>query len=185
MANRFGTDILIQVQDPRAAARFYVKLLGFEIADDNPKTIGLEGKHINLFIEPRPPLGPVLEVTIGNVENAKAQLLKNGCEIVKDEPGFPNFSERLSSAQWIHHCPHQREAAIDLLALPCTDYDDLEEGTVWKQRAIRILCLMFACCMAASSTEPQNSKSLPTVDARQQMPDLGEVWVAAEVEHAL
>jgi hypothetical protein len=36
MANTFGTDILIQVTDPKKAALFYVEHLGFEIADDNP-----------------------------------------------------------------------------------------------------------------------------------------------------
>jgi catechol 2,3-dioxygenase-like lactoylglutathione lyase family enzyme len=51
MANNFGTDILIQAPDPRKAALFYVEHLGFEITDDNPKMIGLHGKHINLFIE--------------------------------------------------------------------------------------------------------------------------------------
>jgi len=89
MANKFGTDILIQAQDPQKAARFYVEHLGFEITDDNPKMIGLHGKHINLFIEPGPPLGPVLEVTVDSVEKATARLLKNGCVIVKDEPDFP------------------------------------------------------------------------------------------------
>ena len=89
MANRFGSDILIQAPDPRKAALFYVEHLGFEITDDNPKMIGLHGKHINLFIEPGPTLGPVLEVTVDSVEKAKERLLKNGCEIVKDEPDFP------------------------------------------------------------------------------------------------
>lgn len=89
MANRFGSDILIQAQDPMRAAIFYVEHLGFEITDDNPKMIGLHGKHINLFIEPGPTLGPVLEITVDSVEKAKGQLVKNGCEIVKDEPDFP------------------------------------------------------------------------------------------------
>ena len=89
MANRFGTDILIQAPDPEKAALFYVEHLGFEITDNNPKMIGLHGKHINLFIEPGPALGPVLEVTVGNVADAKERLVKNGCEIVKDEPDFP------------------------------------------------------------------------------------------------
>ena len=62
MSNRFGTDILIQAPDPKEAALFYVNQLGFEISDNNPKMIGLHGQHINLFIEPGPPLGPVLEV---------------------------------------------------------------------------------------------------------------------------
>ena len=89
MANSFGTDILIQAPDPKKAALFYVQHLGFEITDDNPKMIGLHGNNINLFIEPGPTLGPVLEVTVGNVAAAKQLLVQNGCEIVKDEPDFP------------------------------------------------------------------------------------------------
>lgn len=89
MANTFGTDILIQAQDPKKAAAFYVEHLGFEITDHNPKMIGLNGKHINLFIEPGPALGPVLEVKVDSVEKAKLRLVKNGCQIIKDEPHFP------------------------------------------------------------------------------------------------
>jgi catechol 2,3-dioxygenase-like lactoylglutathione lyase family enzyme len=89
MANRFGTDILIQAPDPEKAALFYVSQLGFEITDNNPKMIGLHGKHINLFIEPGPSLGPVLEVTVDNIVDAKQRLIEEGCEIVKDEPNFP------------------------------------------------------------------------------------------------
>jgi catechol 2,3-dioxygenase-like lactoylglutathione lyase family enzyme len=89
MANTFGTDILIQAQDPAKAAQFYVKHLGFQITDENPKMIGLHGPHINLFIEPGPALGPVLEVKVPSVEEAKKNLVKNGCQIVKDEPNWP------------------------------------------------------------------------------------------------
>jgi hypothetical protein len=89
MANRFGADILIQAPDPKKAALFYVNDLGFEINDNNPKMIGLHGKHINLFIEPGPSLGPVLEVTVDNVVDAKQRLVEEGCEVVKDEPDFP------------------------------------------------------------------------------------------------
>jgi len=89
MANSFGTDILIQAEDPAKAASFYVEQLAFEITGDTPEMISLHGKHINLFIERGPALGPVLEVTVGNVEEAKARLVENGCEIIKDEPEFP------------------------------------------------------------------------------------------------
>jgi hypothetical protein len=51
--------------------------------------ISLHGEHINFFIERGPALGPVLEVTVDNVEEAKLRLVKNGCVIVKDEPDFP------------------------------------------------------------------------------------------------
>jgi catechol 2,3-dioxygenase-like lactoylglutathione lyase family enzyme len=89
MANSFGTDILIQAPDPQAAARFYVEYLGFSITDENPQMIGLHGPNINLFIEPGPALGPVLEVTVGDVREAVRRLVEKGCAVVKDEPEFP------------------------------------------------------------------------------------------------
>lgn len=89
MANSFGTDIIIQTEDPKKAALFYIKHLGFETSDEKPNMISLHGKHINLFIERGPAMGGVLEVTVDNVEEAKARLVKNGCEVVKDEPDFP------------------------------------------------------------------------------------------------
>jgi len=89
MANRFGTDIPIQAQDPKEAALFYVNQLGFAVTDEGPNMISLHGPHINLFIEQGPALGPVLEVTVDSVEEAKSRLVKNGCQIVKDEPDFP------------------------------------------------------------------------------------------------
>ena len=89
MANTFGTDILIQAEEPANAAAFYVEQLGFTITDVAPDMIGLHGGHITLFIERGPALGPVLEVTVDNVEEARRRLVKNGCVIVKDEPDFP------------------------------------------------------------------------------------------------
>jgi catechol 2,3-dioxygenase-like lactoylglutathione lyase family enzyme len=89
VANKFGTDILIQAEDPKKAALFYVKQLGFEITEETPNMISLHGEHINLFVERGPALGPVLEVTVANVAEAKIRLVKNGCAIVKDEPDFP------------------------------------------------------------------------------------------------
>ena len=89
MANKFGTDILIQSEDLGKAADFYVKELGFEITDKSSNLISLHGDNINLFIEKGKALGPVLEVTVENVEVAKKNLVKKGCRILKDEPNFP------------------------------------------------------------------------------------------------
>jgi hypothetical protein len=55
MANKFGSDILIQAEDPEKAAAFYVERLGFEITGTKPM-IALHGNHINLFIERGPKL---------------------------------------------------------------------------------------------------------------------------------
>lgn len=89
MPNRFGTDILIQAENPKSAAAWYVEQLGFEITGESPEMISLHGPHINMFIERGPALGPVFEVSVGDVEAAKTRLVANGCEIVKDEPEFP------------------------------------------------------------------------------------------------
>ena len=89
MANKFGSDILIQSEDIDKAAAFYVNELGFEITGTASNMISLHGPKINLFIERGPVLGGVLEVIVGDVEEAKARLTKRGCEIVKDEPDFP------------------------------------------------------------------------------------------------
>jgi hypothetical protein len=89
MANTFGTDILIQAPDPRRAAAFYVDQLGFEITGETPTMLSLHGKHINLFIERGAALGPVLEVKVPNVSEAKTRLIESGCEVIKDEPDFP------------------------------------------------------------------------------------------------
>jgi catechol 2,3-dioxygenase-like lactoylglutathione lyase family enzyme len=89
VANSFGTDILIQVPDPKTAASFYVEHLGFEITGETPLLVSLHGEHINLFIERGPELGPVLEVTVDSVQDAKLRLVKNGCLIIKGEPEFP------------------------------------------------------------------------------------------------
>jgi catechol 2,3-dioxygenase-like lactoylglutathione lyase family enzyme len=50
MANSFGTDLLIQSPDPKKAAQFYVKHLGFTVTDEKAAMISLHGKNINLFI---------------------------------------------------------------------------------------------------------------------------------------
>ena len=89
MANSFSTDVLIQAEDPKSAASFYVEQLGFEITEELPHMISLHGQNINLFIERGPALGPVFEVTVKSVEEARRRLVKQGCRVVKDEPEFP------------------------------------------------------------------------------------------------
>jgi predicted enzyme related to lactoylglutathione lyase len=91
VANSFDTDILIQAPDIREAASFYVDQLGFKITDEGVEMISLHGKHINLFIERGPALGPVLEVTVKNVQETAQRLVERGCEVVKDEPEFPRI----------------------------------------------------------------------------------------------
>jgi hypothetical protein len=89
MANTFGTDIVIQSEDPDSAAQFYVEQLGFEITGRSENLVSIEGPNINFYIERGPRLGPVFELHVGDVAAAKARLLAQGCRVIKDEPEFP------------------------------------------------------------------------------------------------
>ena len=94
MANSFGTDILVQAPDPVEAASFYVDQLGFDITNASPEMVSLHGKNVNLFIERGPALGPVLEVTVDDVDEARLRLVRSGCEVIKDEPAYPRIYVR-------------------------------------------------------------------------------------------
>jgi predicted enzyme related to lactoylglutathione lyase len=89
MVNSFSADILLQSPDPQKAAKFYEEQLGFVVTGNDPEMISVHGNNINFFIERGPTLGPVLEVTVPDLAEAKRRLVENGCEIVKDEPDFP------------------------------------------------------------------------------------------------
>jgi hypothetical protein len=94
MANSFGTDVLIQAQDPKKAALFYVTQLEFAITDEKADLISLHGENLNLFIERGVALGPVLEVTVEHIEEAKARLVRNGCVIIEDESNSRGATSR-------------------------------------------------------------------------------------------
>jgi len=89
MANRFGKDIIFQTPDPKEAALFYVRNLGFSITDETDDLVSLAGANINLYIERGPELGPVMEVFVDDVAEARERLGANGCTVIKDEPHFP------------------------------------------------------------------------------------------------
>src|SRR5215469_9881922 len=52
-------------------------------------------------------------------------------------------------------------------------------------RAVGILFVTLVCCVAtlSAATEPNDSKTLPPADAKQQVLDLGKIWVDAEIKH--
>lgn len=84
MANTFGTDILTQTPEPSKAAAFYANQLGFEITGETAAMLSLHGKHINLFIERGPALGPVFEVAVPDVKEARRRPVAAGCEVIKE-----------------------------------------------------------------------------------------------------
>ena len=89
MSNQFGTDIIIRTANPKEAAAFYVKNLGFEVTDQAADMISIRGANINLFIEKGPAHGPVLEVLVKDVKATKQRLLGSGGKVILDESEVP------------------------------------------------------------------------------------------------
>jgi hypothetical protein len=89
----------IQAENPRRATSFYIEQLGFTTTGISANLVSLQGKHINLFIERGPAWGPVLEVTFKHVQRTKDARKSKGCEIVKNEPGFPRYYVKDANGQ--------------------------------------------------------------------------------------
>ncbi|MFT4114225.1 VOC family protein [Silvibacterium sp.] len=82
-------DILIQVEDVSAAASFYVRTLGLTEFLRTPLLIGLEAGALRLYLEQGPPLGPVLEFFVPDLEAAKADVRAAGGDILDENPAIP------------------------------------------------------------------------------------------------
>ena len=90
MANTFGTDILIQAPDPegrRVVLRESTRLHNYR----RTRPVDRSPRHTNtnLFIEKDRRCGPLLEVTVDNVEMRSSGLSLPAEKVVKDEPNFP------------------------------------------------------------------------------------------------
>ena len=70
-------DILIQTDRIDEATAFYQTVLGFEVFDRGPTMVGIETGAFRLFLDPAPPLGPVLEFLVDDVQAAKAARADN------------------------------------------------------------------------------------------------------------
>jgi catechol 2,3-dioxygenase-like lactoylglutathione lyase family enzyme len=86
---RSTRDILIQTDRPDEARAFYEGVLDFAVFQDDPNMRGLETGAFRLFLDPGPPLGPVLEVLVDDLAAAKAKLLAAGCVVEQEDPAIP------------------------------------------------------------------------------------------------
>lgn len=77
-------NIAVRHQDYAAAVRFYSEVLGFNNRSTNPDLADFDANPINLFvIEDDEFRGPVLELFVSNLEDARDYLTENGCEVLR------------------------------------------------------------------------------------------------------
>jgi catechol 2,3-dioxygenase-like lactoylglutathione lyase family enzyme len=87
---RATRDLIIRPADFDAAVTFYEEVLGLRVFERRPGLVGLETGGFRLFIErAAPPHGPVFELLVTDVEEARRELVALGCTVELDEPDFP------------------------------------------------------------------------------------------------
>lgn len=64
---------------------FYQKVMGLEVIGREGNSVELKAEQNRLFLDQGPLLGPIMDFLVPDVEAAKEELLKAGCQIVRWE----------------------------------------------------------------------------------------------------
>ena len=87
-------DVLIQVPNVEAAKAFCQDSLGLEVIQEKDGFVGLDARGFHLFLDQGESLGPVSEFVVPDIETARDELLKAGCELVRWEDDGPRHYMR-------------------------------------------------------------------------------------------
>lgn len=87
-------DVMIKVEEPEEALRFYADVMGLTLFESNQRYAGFETGGFRLFVERGREPGPVFEFLVPDLEAAKQRLLAAGCRIVEDDPKVPRLYMR-------------------------------------------------------------------------------------------
>ena len=89
MAIRSTRDLLLQIDDLKAATAFYEEVLGLTVFMRSPQITGLEAGAFRLFLEEGAPLGPIPEFLVPDVATLRDRLVAAGCTVVEEDPAIP------------------------------------------------------------------------------------------------
>ncbi len=77
-------NVAVRTQQVSDAVDFYSKVLGFSNRSTNPDQTDLDANPLNLFIIEDPEIsGPVMELFVDDLEQARDELLAHGCKILR------------------------------------------------------------------------------------------------------
>ena len=84
MKIRMSPNIAVRHKDYAAAVDFYSKVLGFKNRSSDPALADFDASPINLLvIEDDEISGPVMELFVSNLEEARDHLVANGCKVLR------------------------------------------------------------------------------------------------------
>ena len=84
MKIRMSPNIAVRHKDYASAVEFYSNVLGLKNRSLEPDLADFEADPINLFVlEDDEFSGPVLELFVSNLEEARDLLVENGCKVLR------------------------------------------------------------------------------------------------------
>jgi catechol 2,3-dioxygenase-like lactoylglutathione lyase family enzyme len=77
-------NVALRTRDTSQAVNFYTQVLGFRNRSEDPVLADLDAGPMTLFIiEDQEFSGPVLELIVDDLEEARAELVAQGCEVLR------------------------------------------------------------------------------------------------------
>jgi catechol 2,3-dioxygenase-like lactoylglutathione lyase family enzyme len=88
-AFKSSRDVIVRTDDLSKATEFYTSVFGFRITSKDANLAGFETGSFSLYVERGPRHGPVFELLVPNVTEAKARLVAAGCVVVEENLAIP------------------------------------------------------------------------------------------------
>lgn len=84
MTFKMSPNVAVRTRRFSEAIDFYTKVLGFQNRSDNPDLADLDASPLNLFVDEDLEIrGPVLELFVDDLEEARETLVAEGCQILR------------------------------------------------------------------------------------------------------
>ena len=84
MRFRMSPNVAVRTDRLSDAVDFYTNVIGFRDRSDDPELANFDASPLNLYvIEDTEFRGPVLELFVGDLEQARETLVANGCEVLR------------------------------------------------------------------------------------------------------
>ncbi|HET9393669.1 MAG TPA: VOC family protein [Candidatus Rubrimentiphilum sp.] len=83
------SDVMLRAKDLQEAKNYYNGVLGFPITSESERVIGFDTGSFILYFEPGEENGSVFEFEVDDLEEAKRNLIEQGCALVEEDPDLP------------------------------------------------------------------------------------------------
>ncbi len=92
MIFKFSRCLAFQTPDTEGALQFYRDVMGLEPVECAANIIELKAGQFRFFLDKGPTMGPIMEYVVENLDAAKEELLRNGCQVIRwDGKGKPCY----------------------------------------------------------------------------------------------